>query len=53
MTEPTKELSPQEELVSRARKVENLCVELRAEAYKLEMSIQKCSKCLGDNKEVK
>ena len=48
-----KEHSAQEELVARARKVEDLCVELRSEAYKLEMSIRKCEKCIANNKEAK
>jgi hypothetical protein len=47
------EPSTKEELVTQARKVEDLCVALRAEAYKLEMSIRKCEKCLANNKEGK
>lgn len=51
--ELTSEPSTQDELVMQARKVEDLCVALRAEAYKLEMSIRKCEKCLANNKEAK
>jgi hypothetical protein len=42
------EPSTQSELITQARKVEDLCVALRAEAYKLEMSIRKCEKCIAN-----
>lgn len=48
MDETKKEPTTQEELVAQARKVEDLCVALRAEAYKLEMAIWKCEKCLAN-----
>jgi hypothetical protein len=48
MEESKHEPTTQEEVTTRARKVEDMCVELRAELYKLEMLLRKCNKCMAN-----